>query len=263
MCNRYSLSKKQERIITREFGSLELYFMERFNIAPTQSAPVILIEDGKMLTREMQWGFAARWTKAPLLNIQFESSEKPALRETFETRRCLIPASGFYEWTSHRGRRQPIRFQFKDERLFCFAGLYSAQDAVETFAILTVPANEFVQKVHTRMPFIVAKSDYSAWLDPKCESFKSVVPASEPLDSCWINLKMNNARNADAESVRPLLAHVNSSVRGHSLPDGLPGGAAVKILGFDGDSFELEFEGRAFKVPSPTVILEGEEEMLL
>jgi putative SOS response-associated peptidase YedK len=197
------------------------------------------------------------------LNIQLESSEKPTLRETFETRRCLVPASGFYEWTDFRGRRQPIRFQFKDEHLFCFAGLYSAQDAVENFAILTVPANEFVRKVHPRMPFIVAQSDYAAWLDPKSDSFKRVVPASEPLQSCWINPKMNNARNADAESVRPLLAHVNSSVRGHSLPDGLPKGATVKILAFDGKSFEIEFEGQAFKVPSPTVILEGEQEMLL
>lgn len=262
MCNRYALTKKQERIITREFGSLELYFMERFNIAPTQSASVLLVEDGRIVTREMRWGFAVRWTRAPLLNIQLESSKKPAFRETFETHRILIPASGFYEWTDYGGRRQPIRFQFEDERLFCFAGLYSANDSGKNFAIITVPANDFVRKVHTRMPFIVQAGDYDAWLDPQSDSYKRVVPASEPLKGCWINPEMNNARNDTEESARPLLARIKSAPPGFSLPDGLPKDAIVKILEFDRDTFEIEYKGKTFKVPSPALRLEGEQETL-
>src|ERR1700739_1944424 len=129
MCNRYSLTKKQQRIITREFGSLELYFMERFNIAPTQVAPIVLIENGKLTKKEMKWGFTAKWSKAPVMNAQFESMDKPMFKEAFEKRRCLVPASGFYEWTDYLSRRQPILFQFKDERLFFFAGLYSMKNA--------------------------------------------------------------------------------------------------------------------------------------
>lgn len=235
MCNRYALAKKQERVITREFGSLELYFMERFNIAPTQSASVILVEGKKIVTREMRWGIAVRWARTPLLNVQLESIEKPAFRETFETRRCLVPASAFYEWTDYSGHRQPIRFQVKDERLFCFAGIYSAKDSGEQFAIITVPANEFVRKVHTRMPFIVAEGDYDAWLDPGSDSYKRVSPASEPLKSCWINPKMNNARNDDAESAGPLLATVKGAGQGFSLPEGSAKGAAVRTLEFDLD----------------------------
>lgn len=204
MCNRYSLAKKQERIITREFGSLELYFLERFNIAPTQSAPVVLVENQKLASRNMQWGFKVKWTSAPLLNVQLESIAKPMFREAFNMRRCLVPASGFYEWTDYAGRRQPIRFEFGDERLFCFAGLYFAGGGAENFAIITVPANEYVRKVHTRMPFIVSDADYDPWLDPGTDSFRRVMPASEPLKSRWINPKMNNPRNDDAESASVL-----------------------------------------------------------
>jgi hypothetical protein len=113
------------------------------------------------------------------------------------------------------------------------------------------------------MPFIIAENDYDAWIDPKSGSFKRVVPASEPLKSCWINPKINNARNDDAESARPLLASVKSASHGNSLPDGLPKGAAVRVLEFDGDSFRIEFEGRTFKVPLMAINLEGDEEMLL
>lgn len=204
MCNRYALTKKQERVITREFGSLELYFMERFNIAPTQNASVILVENGKLAAREMQWGLKVKWTKAPLLNAQRESMEKPVFRESFETRRCLVPASGFYEWTDYAGHRQPLRFEFQDQRLFCFAGLYSAKDGEENFVIITVPANECVQKVQTRMPFIVAATDYDAWLKPVGDSYKHVAPTSEPLKSRWINPKMNSPKYDDAESAAVL-----------------------------------------------------------
>ncbi|HXC36044.1 MAG TPA: SOS response-associated peptidase [Candidatus Acidoferrales bacterium] len=206
MCNRYALTKKRERVITREFGSLELYFMERFNIALSQSASIILVENGKLVKREMQWGRKVKWTKAPLLNAQRESIDKPVLWEAFEMRRCLVPASGFYEWTDYAGHRQPLRFEFEDERLFCFAGLYSAEDkdGVENFVIMTVPANEYVQKVHTRMPFIVATADYDAWLNPKGDLYKQVAPAAEQLISRWINRKMNSPKYDDAESASVL-----------------------------------------------------------
>jgi putative SOS response-associated peptidase YedK len=113
MCNRYALTKKQERIITREYGSLELYFMERFNIAPTQSASVVLVENEKLVTREMRWGLKVKWTKAPLLNAQRESLEKPVFRATFEAHRCLVPASGFYEWTIFQAAGSPFALSFR------------------------------------------------------------------------------------------------------------------------------------------------------
>lgn len=98
MCNRYSLTKKQERLIVREYESLDLYFTERFNIAPTQSAPVVLVEEGKLVHRDMKWGFAPKWSKAPITNAQFETLDKKAtFKEAFQTRRCLVPATGFYE----------------------------------------------------------------------------------------------------------------------------------------------------------------------
>ena len=110
MCNRYALSKKQERFILQEYETLDLYFMERFNIAPTQSSPVVLIENGKLVLRDMKWGFIPQWSKSPVTNAQFETLDKRRLfKEAFESRRCLVPASGFYEWQDF-GRKQPILF---------------------------------------------------------------------------------------------------------------------------------------------------------
>lgn len=81
MCNRYALTKKQERIITQEFGSLDFYFMERFNIAPTQRAPLVLLENGRLISREMNWGFQPKWAKGPLTNAQLETlAPKPTFK---------------------------------------------------------------------------------------------------------------------------------------------------------------------------------------
>jgi putative SOS response-associated peptidase YedK len=157
MCNRYSLGKKQERIITREYGSVEFYFAERFNIAPTEFAQIILVEGGKLVCREMNWGIQTRF--GMFTNIQAESTHKKTLKELFENRRCLVPASGFYEWKSGKPA-QPYFITRATRNTFYFAGLY--QD--NQFSIITKPSSSFVRSLHDRMSIIMAESQIDWWL---------------------------------------------------------------------------------------------------
>ncbi len=262
MCNRYAISKKQERFILQEYETLDLYFMERFNIAPTQSAPVVLIEDGKLVARETKWGFIPKWSKAPVTNAQFETLDKKQMfKEAFETRRCLVPASGFYEWQNFVRRKQPILFQMNSERLFFFAGLYSSK--LESFVIITTAANSFVGKIHNRMPLILSPADYSAWLDPKSQTYKTVTPTAEEMKTYWVSDRLNNSRNVDPQAAQPITASVKSVFGGYRLPDGLPEGAIVKIRSFDHGHYHVEYNGNVFQVFMGCLSLEGETANLL
>ena len=264
MCNRYALSKKQERLIVRDFGSLEFYFAERFNIAPTQSAPVVLLENGKLVSRDMKWGFIPKWSKSPVTNAQFETLDKKQMfKEAFETRRCLIPASGFYEWQDFVKRKQPILFTLADERLFFFAGLYSARMAEETFVIITTASNPFVGAIHNRMPLILSADDYASWLGSQSQDYKTVKPSSEEMKSYWVSDRMNSSRNADPEAAQPLTASVKSVSGGYLLPAGLPEGAIVKVRSFDGGWYDVEFQGKIFNVFTACIAFKGETGALL
>jgi putative SOS response-associated peptidase YedK len=262
MCNRYALSKKQERVIIQDYGTLDLYFMERFNIAPTQSAPVVLIENGKPVCREMKWGFTPKWSKAPVTNAQFETlDEKQMFKEAFAGRRCLVPASGFYEWISRLGGRQPVLFLLNDERLFFFAGLYST--ALESFVIITTAANSFVRALHNRMPLILPSGDYTRWLDPMSQNYKTVMPTTEEMKTYWVGVGMNNSRTATADDARPVVATVKSMFGGYPLPAGLPENATVKIRSFDSGYHKVEYSGTLFDVFSGCVSFKGETGTLL
>ncbi|HEX3625931.1 MAG TPA: SOS response-associated peptidase [Verrucomicrobiae bacterium] len=264
MCNRYSLTKKQERLILQEYESLDLYFMERFNIAPTQSAPVILIEEGKLVRREMKWGFIPKWSKVPIRNAQFETlDKKPTFKEAFQTRRCLVPATGFYEWQSIGKRKQPLLFQLQDEQLFFFAGLYSNKAPEGNFVIVTEAANKFVRDVHNRMPFILGPDDHSKWLDPKGDGYKTVKPTTESLKTYWVSDRMNSSRVEGRELAKPVEATVKSIFGGYPLPNGLPEGATVRIQGFQPGYFDVEFEGKTFRVFLGGVTFKGDTGMLL
>jgi putative SOS response-associated peptidase YedK len=152
----------------------------RYNIAPTQPvAAVRLAEDGRRAFVLLRWGLIPSWAREPgvghsLINGRSETvAEKPAFRAAFKARRCLIPASGFYEWqATGEKHKQPFHIRMRDGKPFAFAGLWerwhgeSGSEPVETCAILTTAANAVVRPVHQRMPVIVAPGDFAAWLDP-------------------------------------------------------------------------------------------------
>jgi putative SOS response-associated peptidase YedK len=259
MCNRYRLTDKHGELVIKEYGSIEAYLEQlRFNIAPTQLAPVVFVENGKLVRHNLHWGFKPAWSKAPITNAMRETLEqKPTFKEAFAARRCLVPASGFYEWVDFNNARQPVLFTLADERIFYFAGLWSTKEPPGHFVIITTAANQFVRDVHHRMPLILAPKDYEAWISMEGEAYRQIGPTPEGLKTTWVCNRINNSRNDDAEAARPLTPKVQSVAGAYALPSGLPEGATVTIQGFDAGSFTVEFEGKQFRVLSANVLRNG------
>jgi putative SOS response-associated peptidase YedK len=179
MCGRFSLNAAEAEL-RRLFGydGPPLNLAPRYNIAPTQTTPVIAIgrEGGRALV-VMRWGLVPSWAKdlkigAKLINARADTvAQKPSFRAAFAKRRCLVPADGFYEWqAAEGGRKQPYRIHRPDGAPFAFAGLWEQWQGpdgrVLSFTIVTTEANARLRPIHARMPVILAAPDYEAWLDP-------------------------------------------------------------------------------------------------
>jgi len=213
MCGRYALHSLPE-VLALQFGLRERPTFEvRYNIAPTSNVLVIEADrDGHPVATTMRWGLIPSWAKDAsignkLANARAETvAEKPAFRSAFRRRRCLIPASGFYEWKPVVGRKQPYYIRPADDGLFALAGLYEAWSSPEgllhTCTVLTTDANALMQAIHNRMPVIVAPADYRRWLDPGNTTAAGLSELLVPFPPEHmlvypVNSRVNNARNED------------------------------------------------------------------
>ena len=176
MCGRFAMKDSQEKVMSDfQIQHSEVLLEPRYNISPSQDIPVIVQQDGIRRLENRQWGLIPFWSKTPkpMINARSETaSEKPAFRHAFKKRRCLIPASGFFEWAIKDGEKQPYFIFLKDKSSMAFAGLWeewSAPDGkiVKTCAILTVEANSFLKIIHHRMPVILKPANCMNWLDPE------------------------------------------------------------------------------------------------
>ncbi len=182
MCGRFTLSVSPE-VLAKLFELDEVPDLEpRYNIAPGQAVAAILAGRGeaRRILRMMQWGLVPHWTKDPgigarLINARSETvAEKPAFRQAFARQRCLIPASGFYEWQNRANGKQPWFARLRDEECFALAGLWQRWEGednlvIESCNILTTPANDLMRNIHPRMPVILPPADHELWLDPSTE----------------------------------------------------------------------------------------------
>ncbi len=182
MCGRFTETAKPEQI-EKEFSvkiADEKLFKPRYNIAPTQIVSAVLEQDGTRIISGLKWGLIPHWSKddsfaSKLINARAETlAEKPSFRDAFKHKRCIIPASSFYEWDKKSsGTKQPYYFYLKDKDVFGFAGLYEewldkeTGELVETCTIITTEANKVLEPVHDRMPVILKPKDYEQWLDAK------------------------------------------------------------------------------------------------
>ncbi|HXP72933.1 MAG TPA: SOS response-associated peptidase [Stellaceae bacterium] len=183
MCGRYLL-KAPADALRRAFGFVEQpNLMPRYNIAPTQDAPVIRERrepKGERTLQLLRWGLIPSWAEdmkggAKLINARAESiAEKPSFREAFRKRRCLVPADGFYEWRAEGKLKQPYLIARRDREPFAFAGLWERwapkvqppdRPYIDSFTIVTTEANALLKPLHARMPVILALEDYARWLD--------------------------------------------------------------------------------------------------
>jgi putative SOS response-associated peptidase YedK len=184
----------------------------RYNIAPSQEAPVILANTAPEM-KLLRWGLVPPWAKnesigARHINARAETvCDKPAFRNAFAGQRCLVLADGYYEW---KGKR-PYRFALKEETPFAFAGLWekwSTADAppLLTFTIITTEPNELARKAHDRMPVILRAEDYEKWLDPDFrdqEALKGILvpcPAAEMISYPVVSM-VNNPKCDDPRCI--------------------------------------------------------------
>ena len=184
MCSRYCLTLPPEAVRSY-FNLLEIDgFPPRYNIAPTQ--PVGIVRQSARHEPEfvlVRWGLVPSWVKAPLerailVNARAETAaEKPSFRGAMRHRRCIVPATGFYEWRGKARARTPYLVRPRDGGLLAFAGIWehwvgADGSELETMAILTVPANGTIAPIHDRMPAILPSDEQTGWLD--CRSGTSV-----------------------------------------------------------------------------------------
>ena len=177
MCGRLALTLPRDAM-AKLFNAVlgpDLMPTPRYNICPTQNITTVMSgEDGRHLV-PMRWGFLPHWYKSDrdgplLINARAETiAEKPAFRDACRRRRCLIPATGYYEWTkAPDGARLPWYFHANGQNHLALAGIWqdweTPEGSISTCAIVTTNANETVGAVHHRMPVIVQPADYGLWL---------------------------------------------------------------------------------------------------
>jgi len=194
----------------------------RYNIAPTQPGVTVRREMGKKTRKftTMRWGLIPSWAKdmtigTRTLNARSETVTKtPAFRQSILTKRCLIPADGFYEWQKMGSVKQPYCFEVGEGGLFALAGLWDQWKSpegqiIESCTILTTTPNSLVADMHNRMPVIVTPDKYDLWLDPDVNDFDAIRDILKPYDAAQmrrypVSRKLNNSKIDDAESASPV-----------------------------------------------------------
>ena len=217
MCGRFVMKDSQKKVMSDfQIQHSEVLLEPRYNISPSQDIPVIVQQDGIRRLEHRQWGLIPFWSKKPkpMINARSETvSEKPAFRQAFKKRRCLIPASGFFEWAKEDGAKQPYFIFLKDKSSMAFAGLWEewlAPDGkiVKTCTILTVEANSFLLFIHHRMPVILTPAKGMNWLDltgTEISPQNLLIPfASELMKSWKVTSKVNVPSFDNHDSIEKL-----------------------------------------------------------
>jgi len=224
MCTRFVLLEQHYRNILQRLGiGAATEYLSRYNIAPGTFVPAIRsrLKASGPADREvasLRWGLVPSWAKddegLKPANARAESiATKPTFRQAFRTRRCVLPASGFYEW-EHRGRtKQPWLFRRRDEQPFALAGLWESWRApngacLETCALITTRPNELMQQFHDRMPVLLTWDQCEPWLDPRLTDAAVLAPLLEPvpaadLQALAVSTYVSNSRNEGPACLTP------------------------------------------------------------
>ncbi len=220
MCGRYSFATSDEELIPAFDLGGAVFLDSRYNIAPTQFAPVVRVLEGDSRPRleQLRWGLIPHWAKdagigSRMINARSETvADKPSFRKPLQSQRCLVPATGFYEWKCEgsdnggKPQKQPFNIRRIDERVFAFAGLWERWrdpngETIESYTILTTSPNKLMAELHNRMPVILEPRDYELWFDPSMRDVERLTPllapAPEILAAYPVSRHVNNPRNDD------------------------------------------------------------------
>jgi putative SOS response-associated peptidase YedK len=221
MCGRFSQAQIAE--LDREvFKLLSIPALPpRYNVAPTQEVAVVRqgSEAAERSLDLLRWGLIPHWAKDPaignrMINARAESvADKPAFRDSFRERRCLVPSDGFYEWAKAKHGKQPYYVRVLGGKLFAFAGLWDrwrdpTGETRETFTIITTEPNELLRQVHNRMPVILAPEEYDSWLAPEATTAADLSKLLRPypteqMSYYPVSRYVNSPDNEGPECVRP------------------------------------------------------------
>jgi putative SOS response-associated peptidase YedK len=222
MCGRYVLKRKDLEALMAHLGVKDpREFVSRYNIAPTTVVPAIRPTKDKTAREAtaLTWGLVPFWSKdaaggARLANARSEGiAAKPAFREAFRKRRCVVPASGFYEWQTVGKLKYPWYFEFADGNPFVFAGLWETWHSPEgvelqTCSLITTTPNAVVTRLHDRMPVILQGSAIDTWLDPQESDPAKLQPLLAPLPddalkATPVSPRMNSVKFDGPECLEP------------------------------------------------------------
>ncbi|MCX7919557.1 MAG: SOS response-associated peptidase [bacterium] len=227
MCGRFILLEP-ERIIQRYAIQEKPAFSvtARYNIAPGQLVPIVIRENPIRLEL-MKWGLIPFWAKDPAIGYQMINAraetiaEKPSFKSALQSKRCLVPASGFYEWKEINGQKMPYLIKLKEVSLFSFAGLYDiwldeSKQEIKTFTIITTAANAFIASIHNRMPVILRPSDEEVWIDVAHKDTSRLLSLLKPypdeaMEMYPVSTAVNNPKNDSPELIQPISSHIMDS----------------------------------------------------
>jgi putative SOS response-associated peptidase YedK len=221
MCGRYTLTRNEQ--IVEDFEAVlalsaaqDPWWKPRYNVAPTQPAPVVIQRDDARTIELMRWGLVPHWAGLPgkkpplMINARLESLHaKQFFRDALERKRCLVPTDGYFEWIAAdhasraRGKKvppQPFYFHPRAGELCAFAGLWArsrtdAGDELHSFTIITTRASDLVRPVHDRMPIVLTASAHAAWLDPSVDGEAARALLDNPAGSDWIRAPVSTRVN--------------------------------------------------------------------
>lgn len=190
-----------------------------YNITPGLLMPVVVNEEGENEALLMKWGLIPFWAKDPsiglkMINARAESLlEKPAFRNPFERKRCLVPTSGFYEWKKTGSDKVPYFIRLRGQDIFSFAGLYDIwKDAegrvVKSYTIITTEPNKLISQIHNRMPVVLRHQDESDWIGYGIHNLDKLSLLLKPYDygdmeAYPVTKEVNNPKNDTPDLIKP------------------------------------------------------------
>jgi putative SOS response-associated peptidase YedK len=219
MCGRYSIIPGNNVADRFQVEHIQEPLLPSYNVAPGATMPVVTRNSPNRLEL-MKWGLIPFWAKDPkisykTINARAETvASSPAFRDAFKRRRCLVPASGFYEWRKTERGKIPYFIHLKDAELFAFAGLYDVWkdpegNELRTYTIITTIPNDLVQPIHNRMPVILHPDDEAMWLDPKMSDTKALRALLNPFpDALMEAYPVSRAVNTPAMNTPALIERV-------------------------------------------------------
>ncbi len=219
MCGRISTAGISADFLKAHFGIDSVFpFTLSYNVAPTLQIPAIIEQNNIRKLEAFRWGLIPHWVRdkniiATAFNARAETlTQKSLFRGSIKSKRCLVLATGFYEWQKQGGKKQPYYIYRSDKRPLAFAGLWDiwedniTGEAIESCTIITIPATHQMTQIHERMPAVLESEIFDAWLDPEFNETEVlqdilIAPKEDVLEMYPVSSYVSNSRNDGEECI--------------------------------------------------------------